>query len=233
MRLRTAAILSLALVLVTGVMFAIQSVLMTTFIPPLSSDLPISGFDRHLIVVALFCSHYKWLVAIFTFAAVPALITIAVFTSDSRTDKTPGPTPPPGGRLPALWNPKAAAVWSLVFTQAFGAFLHARNAEAMGRLEEAKANRTWFYVSMAYLGLTLVTIPFPAVPGGLFSLAAFGLLIGWYWNVGRKQVVYVRQTWREGYLRKPWKKPLLIAFCCLMGTFIVLTIAEKLVFGSQ
>ena len=146
------------------------------------------------------------------------------------------PTPPPASQPPALWNPNVAACWSLLFTPAFGAFLHARNAEALGRVDEAKANRVWFYVSIAYLGFALVTIFIPAIPEGLFRLAAIGLLLGWYFSLGKKQIIYVKETWRDGYERKPWKKPLLIAFGWLIGAFVVLFVLaalEESVFGSR
>lgn len=234
MRYRTAAILSVVLIVVTGGMFAIESVLMTTFIPPLHSDLPLSGFDRNLIAVALFCGHYKWLLALFTLAAVPVLLTIAVFTCDSKVGDAARPTPLPTGPPPALWNPKAAAYWSLLFSPAFGAFVHARNADAMGRVDEAKANRRWFYVLIAYLGFTFVTIfIFIPIPQGLLELVPTGLLFGWYLSLGKKQVTYVKETWRDGYARKPWKEPLLIAFGFLIGTTIVFAVAEDLMFGSQ
>jgi hypothetical protein len=45
-------------------------------------------------------------------------------------------------------------------------------------------------------------------------------------NGGKKQIMYVKETWRDRYERKPWNKPLLIAFCVLVGTFIVLTAAN-------
>ena len=233
MRHRTAAILSVVLVVATGGMFAIESVLMSTFHPPLHSDLPLSGFDGNLIAVALFCGHYKWLLAVFTLAAVPVLLTIAVFTSDTRAGETARPTPPPTGPPPALWNPKAAAYWSLLFSPAFGAFVHARNADAMGRLDEAKANRTWFRVLIAYLGVVFVTIFIPAFPDGLLDLAFIGLLFGWYLSLGKKQVMYVKATWRESYERKPWKRLLLVASGCLIGTIIVSTVVGSLVLGLQ
>jgi hypothetical protein len=233
-RYRTAAILSVVLIVVTGGMFAIESVLMTTFIPPLHSDLPLSGFDRNLIAVALFCGHYKWLLALFTLAAVPVLLTIAVFTCDSKVGDAARPTPPPTGPPPALWNPKAAAYWSLLFSPAFGAFVHARNADAMGRVDEAKANRRWFYVLIAYLGFTFVTIfIFIPIPQGLLELVPTGLLFGWYLSLGKKQVTYVKETWQAGYKRKPWKEPLVVASGCLIVIFIVFSVAEDLVRGSQ
>jgi hypothetical protein len=91
----------------------------------------------------------------------------------------------------------------------------------MGRVKEAKANRVWFYVWIAYFGVTLMPIP---IPHG----TAIGLLLMWYLSVGIDQVAYVKKTWRDGYERKPWKTPLLIAFCCLLGAFVVLAAAKEL-----
>jgi hypothetical protein len=130
-------------------------------------------------------------------------------------------------------EPDRGSVLESAFSPAFGAFLHARNADATGRVDEAKANRVWFYVSIAYLGFTIVAVFLPAIPEGLFRLTAIGLPIGWYFSLGRKQIRYVKETWQDRYTRKPWQKPLLIAFCCLIGISIVLEVAGKLVLGSQ
>lgn len=138
-------------------------------------------------------------------------------------------TPAPASRPPALWNPLAAVGWSLLFSPAFGAFLHARNADALGRADEAKANRVWVYIILGHFGFSL--LPIPAVPEGLFRLAPIGLLLGWYFGLGKRQIRYVKETWRDRYKRKPWNKPLLIAFSILIGTFIVLTVADQLVSG--
>ena len=137
------------------------------------------------------------------------------------------PNPPP-----ALWNPNAAACWSLLFTPAFGAFLHARNAESLGRAGEAKANRVWFYVSLAYLGFVLVSIFIPKIPDAGFGGVALGLLLGWYFSLGKKQIQYVKETWQDGYQRKPWAKPLLVAFGCLIG-FLLLSVVVESFFGLQ
>ena len=37
-----------------------------------------------------------------------------------------------------LWNPNAAAIWSLFFTPIFGAWIHARNWKALNRQKEAR-----------------------------------------------------------------------------------------------
>jgi hypothetical protein len=43
---------------------------------------------------------------------------------------------------PALWNPNAAANWSLLFSPMFGAWLHMKNWAALGEPERAAARRT-------------------------------------------------------------------------------------------
>src|SRR4029077_2200123 len=126
----------------------------------------------------------------------------------------------------ALWNPSAAAWWSLLFSSAFGAFLHAQNADVLGRTGEAKANRVWFYLWIAYFGVTLTPIPIPRGVAG-------GLLLEWYFGLGTNQVAYVKEKWRDRYERKPWKTPLLIAFCCLLGAIIVITVAKVLETGLR
>jgi len=231
-RYRTAAIVSGVLIALTSGMFGLQYAVFSALHKSLEQCPPIPLYERILIGVAFFCARFKWFLALLTLPAVVVLFTVAVFTGDSRAGETARPTPPPTGRPPALWNPKAAAYWSLLFSPAFGAFLHARNADAMGRVDEAKANRVWFYVLIAYLGLAFVTIFIP-IPQELFTLASIGLLFGWYLSLGKKQVTYVKETWRDGYERKPWKEPLLIAFGFLIGTSIVFAVAEDIVFGSQ
>lgn len=231
MRYRTAALLSAGLVVVTAGMFGLSAAVWALFLPSLKQGLPdpIPGYERILLEVAVFCGSWKWMLAVLALPIVVVLFTVSEFTSQTRISKGRSAAPAPTGRPPALWNPNAAAGWSLLFSVAFGAFLHARNADAMGRHGEAKANRVWFYVTIAYSAFSLVRIQ--AIPPVLFSLASTGLLLGWYFALGKEQVRYVKQTWRDRYQRKPWKKPLIIASCFLIGTFIGLTVAGKLLCG--
>lgn len=130
---------------------------------------------------------------------------------------------------PALWNPNSAALWSLLFSPAFGAFLHGRNAEALGRTEEAKANRIFFLGTLGFVGLaTLVGIFVPGIPDSVWIALSrgggIGLLLGWYLGVGGKQIRYVKETWHDGYPRRPWTKPLLVAVGCLVAYFIAIVV---------
>ena len=123
---------------------------------------------------------------------------------------------------PALWNPNAAGWWSLLFTPAFGAYLHARNADSLGRTEEAKTNRIWFYASLGYLVFVLISEFLPELPEAVYRGAAVGLLVGWWVSTGKAQAQYVKDVWQKNYTRKSWTKPLLIAINCLIGYFVLI-----------
>jgi len=140
------------------------------------------------------------------------------------------PTP-----APALWNPGAAASWSLIFSPAFGAYIHARNAEVMGRTEEAKANRLWFYGSLGYLVLVSLSVFVPSIPDAVFRGAAIGLLVGWYFAQGNKQVQHVKNIYENSYQHKPWGKPLGIALGCFIGFIVIIIMVGAVVglFASQ
>jgi hypothetical protein len=94
-----------------------------------------------------------------------------------------------------------------------------------GALGEAKANRVWFYVWDCLYGvLTPIHIPH-----GI----AGGLLLVWYFSLGKNQVAYVKEKWGNGYERKPWTTPLLIASCCLLSAIVVFVVAKELAIGLR
>ena len=135
---------------------------------------------------------------------------------------------------PELWNPNAAAYWSILFTPAFGAYLHARNAEILGRTDEVRSNMAWFYVNIGYLFFVFVSVFIPAIPDSVFRAASIGLLVGWYSSLGKNQIKHVKDMWQDRYQRKPWFKPLIIAFACLIvciAAIIILGVVAESIFG--
>src|ERR1700722_4242116 len=109
-----------------------------------------------------------------------------------------------------LWNPNPAGCWSVLFTPAFGAFLHAQNAKSLGRDVEAKGNLTTFYINLVYLVFVCVSIFIPSIPQAVFTGVSIALLVNWYVSFCKKQAQYVKATYGENYPRKPWGMPLLI-----------------------
>lgn len=121
---------------------------------------------------------------------------------------------PPCPDAPAcgLWNPSAAATWSLVFTPAFGAFIHMLNWQALGQPAQAAAARRWFYASLALLMLQIWTRALNARLGTeplLLHPASVLFLLVWYFGAARPQARLVRARYGAGYRRRRWDSVLM------------------------
>lgn len=103
--------------------------------------------------------------------------------------------------------------------------MHARNAEALGRAKEAKENKVFFYLVLAYFGVVVVSAFIPMIPDSVFRSAQIGLFFGWYFGLARKQIKYVKETYQKNYERKSWAKPLLIACGCLVAVIALAILA--------
>ena len=124
------------------------------------------------------------------------------------------PSRAPDSGTPILWNPHAASRWSFLFSPAFGAFLHAKNADSIDRNEEAKVNMVWFYISLFFIGLVVVSSLVLNFPRYLYYLANGTLLLSWYFHVGVKQEKHVKQTLKNEYQKRSWAAPLSIVSVC-------------------
>jgi hypothetical protein len=122
----------------------------------------------------------------------------------------------------ALWNPNAAANWSLVFTPAFGAYLHMLNWRAVGEEKRAAGSMKWFLVGIALLVLYAVlgiALPDSESADGLTRLIPLIFLLSWYFGGARSQAKYVKVRFGTNYIKKPWSKALGIAVLCVLGFF--------------
>ena len=114
-----------------------------------------------------------------------------------------------------LWNPSAAARWSLILSPVFGAWIQAKNWQELGRPEEARKSMGWVYGGAAYFCLLLATSGIVTTretsPLGMIFFAA------WYMTSGLAQVKLVKEG--LAYEKKSWTKPLLIGFGALAVIF--------------
>jgi hypothetical protein len=129
---------------------------------------------------------------------------------------------------PPMWNPNAAASWSLLFTPAFGAFLHMLNWRALGDQEKAGAAKTWFIVSMGMLALYLLLAVL--VPNFDMRFVGFGYLLAWYFAAARSQAQYVKDKFGNDYPRNGWGLPLLLGIGGIFA-YIVIAVIIGLIIG--
>lgn len=107
------------------------------------------------------------------------------------------------GRSPKLWNPNAAANWSLLFTPVFGAWLHAKNWQALGQLDQASISMRWVWCGFLFLAIV------PFLPDSLGSAPGIGFVFAWYFTSAKAQIKYISEH-KVNYNKQSWIKPLLI-----------------------
>lgn len=125
---------------------------------------------------------------------------------------------PPG----PIWNPEAAANWSLPFSPAFGSYLHMLNWRTLGEPEKARAAFVWFLLSLGMLlASLLIVVAYPDSPvsgmGG--RIASFVYLAVWYLTFARRQMEFVKKNYGDGYPRKKWGGALGVGVACLLAYF--------------
>lgn len=134
----------------------------------------------------------------------------------------------------ALWNPTAAALWSLLLSPALGAWLLKRNWERLGHPDKARGAFGWFFfvigLNLANLGMILAAPRFEWDFDGLpawVGLAVFGV---WCCLSAYPQIRYVDDHIGEAYPRRSWAAPILIA---IMATALFLAVMALLVSATS
>ncbi|WP_309723143.1 hypothetical protein [Armatimonas sp.] len=142
--------------------------------------------------------------------------------------------PPSQDKSPELWNPRAAIGWSLLLSPAFGAYLHAANWQALNEPQRASENKSWFWVSIVFTILALLTefLPNPRILDALFRLVGLCLFIAWYRSQARHQVTHFRDVLENCYTKKRWGRALLAGFTPFLVGVVVIMIFAVLEMGK-
>ena len=130
------------------------------------------------------------------------------------------------GTAPPLWNPNAAANWSLVFSPAFGAWLQMENWKSVGETQRAASSKAWLIgCACILLGLILVGGLMPrSALAALTNPLAFVMLITWYFASARSQANWVKERFGADYPRRGWTKPLLWG----LGFYVVIIVVAMI-----
>ncbi len=134
---------------------------------------------------------------------------------------------------PPLWNPNAAASWSLIFSPIFGAVLHMKNWQALGRQDEAERARKWVIGLIVFFVLLLVggaLLPDTKAVDGTSRLLGFAVLLSWYYSRAKPQAAYVLAKYGKDYPRRGWARPLGAAVGILVA-FMAVVFAIAFVAG--
>lgn len=121
-----------------------------------------------------------------------------------------------GDEAPALWNPNAAANWSLLFSPVFGALVQMKNWQALNEPEHASTSKAWAIIALV---LTLLSAAYSFVATGADFTRPSGLLILiiWYFANGKQQGKYVAERFGKDYPRKGWGTPLLLGILAFVA----------------
>lgn len=168
----------------------------------------------------------EWVVA----GTVPALFPEVAPPPVPRPTMPAAPAPAyyreePASEPPELWNPNAAALWCLLLSPAFGAWLHAKNWEALGQPDKAKASMVWVWGVLAVIFIVAVM----QLETGV-SAIGLAILATWYFMLGKQQVDLVQREYPV-YRRRGWLAPILKAFAVFIGLVIVAAIV-MLILGT-
>lgn len=120
----------------------------------------------------------------------------------------------------AIWNPGAAASWSLLFTPVFGTYIHMVNWRALKEHDRARKATMWFYIAIAVtIGSIVLSALLPNGRGA--GSLVFWYLVIWYFAAGKAQVKYIKEKFGKAYPRRAWAKPLGIAGAGAVGYLLV------------
>lgn len=124
------------------------------------------------------------------------------------------------GAAPPLWNPNAAANWSLLFTPVFGALVQMKNWQALEEPGEATTARNWAILTVVVMiALPIADLFLVSSRSTLRLPQSLGWipLIAWYFAHGRSQIRYVKERFGNDYPRRNLAVPLLVAFATILG----------------
>mgnify|MGYP003583957953 FL=1 len=142
----------------------------------------------------------------------------------------------PSKRKVGLWNPNAAANWSLLFTPIFGSYLQMKNWQALGKPEDANTAKNWISFTIIFILFINFATPFiwddvekvTTISRGL----GFWYIIIWYFAYARKQPKYVKENLNDKYQKKSWLIPLSSATVILFISFTVLMVVSSSIIQS-
>lgn len=119
---------------------------------------------------------------------------------------------------PSLWNPNAAANWSVLFSPVFGTALHYLNWRSLGDEKKATVALNWLYVA-AGVEIWVLWNVFTGINTDAPFLTNLVFLVSWYFFSAKVQINHVRDSLNGRFERRSWLNPLGTASACVFLLF--------------
>jgi hypothetical protein len=141
-----------------------------------------------------------------------------------------------------LWNPTAAVNWSFLFGPFLGTFLHYLNWRRLGQPRYATFSLWWLFGFVAVVLLCGLapestwtarlsedgsrgTVSFlgALIPASAWThssrsgLVGFAYLAVWYFLLGKRQAMFVKENFGTTYQHRSWAAPLTAGFLLWLG----------------
>ncbi len=130
--------------------------------------------------------------------------------------------------LPELFEPKWVCAAALLFTPIYGGLLQAKNWEALGIPDEARASRHWIRTTLWLIALYLVLQvlfreePLMNYAGPYFLIVLWG---SWMLTSGARQLVHMKRL-KPPYSRRPFGRTVTLGVVgWLLYLFVALAVA--------
>ncbi|MDB4619360.1 TlpA family protein disulfide reductase [bacterium] len=125
-----------------------------------------------------------------------------------------------------LWNPNVASCLSLLFSPAFGAWVHAVNWRSLGENDKARQSMKWVWGIFIFILVDLMI----DLSGQSFSIPLIThliVLLLWYFCFGKSQIKHVKAK-QTVYTKKSWVRPVGYWFLGWVSIFIFAIVATLL-----
>ena len=144
--------------------------------------------------------------------------TVCEFCGEKFSNTSSSREMPESAQKLELYNPKAAANWSLLFTPIFGAYVLKTNWKILGREEQEKRSKIWLISLIIIWGIGLLFL------SDQFCSAIYLIgLISWFFLERKPQMKYLTVN-KLDFQKKSWKTLVPKAAGILVGVWLFFTI---------
>lgn len=125
--------------------------------------------------------------------------------------------------LPPMWNPKAALWAAILLNVVVASVVHAINWKNLGEEKLAKENKMWAIAGLVGVFTSMLF----SSNGGSLGIN-IGLVLAWYFSVGKKQVAFFEENFNNDYEKRSWLLPVLYTLGGAIALAFVATILASL-----